>query len=231
LGQGAFRRWLASGYDHSAAMGIRFGEFELEPATRQLRRGKKEVRLKPKAFELLHLLLTERPRVVSKAEIHRRLWPATFVSDSALTTTVNELRAALGDDAKRPRFVRTVPSHGYAFCATAEGLTTPERKVAFRLVLEDREVTLVEGENVLGRVEGSRAWIDSRSVSRRHARIRVSHGVATLEDLGSKNGTFVRERRISGPERLADGDPIRLGRVRMTFRAWPADLSTATDES
>jgi DNA-binding winged helix-turn-helix (wHTH) protein len=212
-------------------MGIRFGDFEFERTTRQLRRRNREVRLKPKAFELLDLLLTERPRVVSKTEIHRRLWPATFVSESALTTIVNELREALGDDAKKPRFLRTVPSFGYAFCAEAtDPAPAGTKKVSLRLFLEDREVALKEGENLLGRVEGGTVWIESRSVSRRHARITVTNGAATLEDLGSKNGTFVSDRRLSEAATLADGDPIRLGKVRMTFRVLPPDISTTTDD-
>jgi pSer/pThr/pTyr-binding forkhead associated (FHA) protein len=88
---------------------------------------------------------------------------------------------------------------------------------------------LAEGQNLLGRVDGAAAWIDSPSVSRRHARIVVSGGRATLEDLGSKNGTYVRGEKVSSPAPLEDGDEIRLGRVRMTFSMLAGTGSTQTD--
>ncbi len=65
-------------------------------------------------------------------------------------------------------------------------------------------------------------------MSRRHARILVEHDRATIEDLGSKNGTFVRGQRISAPTPLAAGDVIRLGRVTMKLRALRVEQSTAT---
>jgi len=71
------------------------------------------------------------------------------------------------------------------------------------------------------------AWFESATVSRLHARIFVSDGQATIEDLGSKNGTFLRGKRLTGPVTLTDGDDILLGRVRMTFRVLPP-LSTRT---
>jgi pSer/pThr/pTyr-binding forkhead associated (FHA) protein len=103
------------------------------------------------------------------------------------------------------------------------------RDLRLRLFLEDREIALREGENVLGRLDEGVAWFDSPTVSRRHARITVSGGRATLEDLGSKNGTFLRGKRISGPQPLSDGDEICLGRVTMIFRVSRAGKSTRTD--
>ena len=78
------------------------------------------------------------------------------------------------------------------------------------------------GENLLGREAGAVAWLDSASVSRRHARIVIAGEKATLEDLGSRNGTRLRDREVKGPVPLADGDPIELGSVLMTFRIVPA---------
>jgi DNA-binding winged helix-turn-helix (wHTH) protein len=94
----------------------RFGDFVLDPGTRQLRRGEEERHLGPEAFELLELLLRHRPNVVAKATIHDCLWPGTFVSESTLATVVGEVRAALSDDAKSPRFLRT--AHGVGLNAT-----------------------------------------------------------------------------------------------------------------
>jgi DNA-binding winged helix-turn-helix (wHTH) protein len=214
-------------------MRVRFGDFVFDSGTRQLHRGGDERRLGPKAFDLLEVLLSQRPNVVTKERIRDRLWPITAVTDSTLATVVAELREALEDDAKQPRFLRTVHGVGYAFCGEATEAGPPRAAgsgaVSYRLVLDDREVSLRAGENLLGRVEDGLLWIESPTVSRRHARIVVEGREAVLEDLGSKNGTFVREQRISAPTPLSDGDEIRLGRVRMTLRVLPADLATRTD--
>jgi len=226
-------------------MALRFGDFVLDPGTRQLRRGEEERHLGLKAFELLELLLHRRPNVVTKEAIRDRLWPRTFVSGSTLATVVGEIRAALEDDAGSPLFVRTVHGVGYAFCGVAkeeettrgtggppgEGAASPGARLSYRLLFEDREIALRPGENLLGRIDEGILWIESPSVSRRHARIRVEGGRATLEDLGSKNGTFCRGERVSSPVVLSDGDEIRLGKISLTVRILPADATTLTDQA
>ena len=196
---------------------MRFGEFELDRAGRQLLRDGQPLCLTPKAFALLDLLLERRPAAVPKAEIRDRVWPGTFVADSNLTSLVTELRGALGDDPRKPRFLRTVYGFGYAFCGHASGASRREAGRC-RLYGDGREITVAEGEAVLGRGDDVDVLVDASSVSRRHARIRVRDGRATLEDLRSKNGTFVRGERLVGPRDLADGDEIRLGHVPFTFR-------------
>ena len=213
-------------------MVVHFGDFAVDFGSRQLLRGAEEIHLGPKALELLEALLTNRPRALSKAQLQARLWPRTFVSESNLTTLVAELRTALGDNARQPRFIRTVYGFGYAFCGTATEAPdvirpTTRGGVRLRLFLDDREIALREGENVLGRVDEGVAWFESPTVSRRHARILVADGRATLEDLGSKNGTFVGGQRLTSPTTLSDGDEILLGHVRMTFRVLPP-VSTRT---
>jgi DNA-binding winged helix-turn-helix (wHTH) protein len=215
-------------------MRVYFGDLAIDRDARQLLRGEKEVPLGPKAYDLLDLLLKHRPKVVPKEKIRDRLWPSTFVSESTLLTVVTDLRTALEDDARRPRFIRTVRGFGYAFCGAAReavsgGDSTGVSPCELRLVLADREIPLHQGENVLGRVQDGVAWIDSEWVSRRHARIVISGETASLEDLGSKNGTFLRGRRISAPERLSNGDEICLGRVPMVFRVFRQVKSTRTD--
>lgn len=215
-------------------MRVSFGDFVLDRGTRQLRRGEEERRLGPKAFELLEILLDHRPNVVARERIRDRLWPGTFVSESTLATVVAEIRAALDEDPKQPRLLRTVHGVGFAFCgAVAESGSRPRGtggETAYRLILPDREVTLRPGENLLGRVDEGIVWIASTSVSRRHARIRVEPGGVILEDLASKNGTFVHGARISAPTPLADGDVFRLGRVHIQLKAFPADEPTRTDD-
>jgi pSer/pThr/pTyr-binding forkhead associated (FHA) protein len=88
---------------------------------------------------------------------------------------------------------------------------------------------LDEGENVLGRDDGLAVTLRWSGVSRRHARIVVTGGRAVLEDLGSKNGTFLRDRRLTQPASLADGDAFRLGRLYLVFRESSGAESTRTE--
>ncbi len=214
-------------------MRVSFGDCVLDLERRQLVRLDRDVHLTPKALDLLALLVAERPRAVAKTEIRDRLWPGTFVSESNLTTLVTELRGALGDAAGSPRYVKTVHRFGYAFCGAAAelaGRPPAGRRRGPRFTLEwaGGEVTLHEGENVIGREEDAAAWIESASVSRRHARVVVSEGRATLEDLGSKNGTFLRGQRITSAVVLANGEVIRVGAVPLRFRVFEAADSTQT---
>ena len=131
-------------------MGFRFSDFVLDPGTRQLRRGEEVRHLGPKAFDLLELLLKRRPNVVAKEAIRDALWPGTFVTESTLATVVGEVRAALADDAREPRFLRTVHGVGYAFCGAAgEQCGAPagagaigRDRLSYRLLYKDRDITL-----------------------------------------------------------------------------------------
>ena len=98
-------------------MPVRFADFTLDCEQRLLMRGETTVPLARKAFDLLDLLVSERPRALSKERIRDYVWPKSFVSESTLNGLVAELRAALGDDAREPRYVRTVHGFGYAFAA------------------------------------------------------------------------------------------------------------------
>jgi len=211
---------------------LQFDRFTLDTGTRELLSAGAVVHLSPKAFDLLEILVQKRPEAVPRGEIEKRIWRSTHVSDTSLAGLVGELRKALGDQERPARFVRTVHSFGYAFCGTATATATvsaagpavvvaggPE---AYRLVIGRREIALVPGENVLGRQAGVIVWLDSASVSRRHARIVIAPGRATLEDLGSRNGTRLAGRAVTAPVPLADGDVFELGSVTMTFRVVPA---------
>lgn len=217
-------------------MRVRFGEATLDTDSRQLFRGIEEVRLSPKAFELMKLLVESRPRALAKKELLDKLWPATYVSETSLATLVREIRDVLGDDARNSRFVRTVHRFGYAFCAVATdtaatGSAQPSISLGCWLVWETRQIPLHNGENVIGREPEATAWLDSATVSRQHARIVISEHEATLEDLGSKNGTYLRGARVTSPCRLVDGDEIHVGSAVVRFRMTSAAGSTATQGS
>ena len=106
-------------------MRISFGAFTLDLQSRQLTSAGREIHLEPKAFELLSALVLERPKALSKADLQERLWPNTFVAEANLSNLVGEVRAALGDPARAPRFVRTIHGFGYAFCGEAVPLADP----------------------------------------------------------------------------------------------------------
>lgn len=205
-------------------MSFRFGRFVLDSDTRQLLQDDEEIHLAPKAFELLLLLLVNRPRALSKAELLERLWPSTFVEETNLAGLVAEIRRALRDSATRPVYLRTVYRFGYRFVGDVveSGAPVPVGLVGPRsyLIFENRRIALLEGANTIGRAPDATIQCDVRGVSRHHARIVVSGGHATLEDLGSKNGTYVRHERITSAG-LADGDRIQLGTATLTFRVDP----------
>ncbi len=216
-------------------MRLLFGDCALDLDTRELYRGESAISLSPKAFMLLELLAQRRPKAVSKAEIHAALWPDTFVTETNLANLVVELRAALGDDAHASRVLRTVPRYGYAFCAEARTVATspavaPLPAAEHRLVWGRREVALSAGENLIGRDHLALVWINDESVSRRHARVVVGEDGAWLEDLGSKNGTFLRGRRMTKPARLEDGEEFTVGQVAVPVRyhAFVRDGTTRT---
>ena len=208
---------------------VRFGEFVFDGAARELRQDGRRVELSPKGLQLLEALLAERPRALSRAELNDRLWPGTAMGYTSLAGVVAELRKALDDHRSEPRFLRTVHRFGYAFCGEAgEELIGARASFSCSLVWEGREIGLVEGENVIGRDEGCALRIDSSRISRRHARIVVEPPAARIEDLGSKNGTFLRGRKLTDTALLEDGDEIGIGGARLTFRAAYGPGSTVT---
>ena len=206
-------------------MRLDFGDCILDLDTRELFRGGKVLSVEPKAFGLLETLIAARPRALSKSELQDTLWPKTFVSERSLARLVVELRKLIGDRATSPRFIRTVHGFGYAFhgevaVARSSGPSPSVGGVHCRLVWGDREIALVEGPNVLGRDPDATVWIDLNSVSRRHARVTLSDGIATLEDLRSKNGTYLGGRRIDSPARLKNGDQIKIGAASLVFKSF-----------
>ena len=209
---------------------IRWAEFTLDGDSRQLTRNGDTVRLSPKAFELLLILATNRPRAMSKADLQARLWPDTFVTEANLPGLVKEIRRVLGETPRDNGTLRTLHGYGYAFAAQATGA---EDGVGAELpqdttywIVGDRRIRLLPGETIFGRDPGATVWFEIPGISRRHARITVARDAAIIEDLGSTNGTWVRGIKVEGPTPLNDGDEIRLGPVRLTFRIRRTAAST-----
>jgi len=212
-------------------MRVSFGDFTYDSEVRELLRGGDAVRISRKAFDLLGELLAHRPRARSKQELFEKLWPATFVTEATLASLIRELRQALGDRPRAPRFVRTIHGYGYAFCGSVvgDGVGSGEgESLVFRLQLGRREVSLRQGENYLGRTREAVLWVASPTVSRRHARVVLEGGRAVLEDLGSKNGTFLRGERLTAPAPLEDGDEFEIGSVSIRLRVFRGAEPTAT---
>jgi DNA-binding winged helix-turn-helix (wHTH) protein len=208
-------------------MRVAFGTFIFDSDQRSLDREGSPVHVSPKAFRLLECLIEAAPAAVSREALYEQIWGETFVVDANLPNLVSEIRAALGDSHQSPRYIRTIHRHGYAFIGDVAGA----RHSTSRLSVEWGSASwpLQQGVNVIGRDDSAAVTVDSAGVSRTHAAIVVRGGTATIEDRGSKNGTYVGSDKLDGPRELASGDVIRLGSVRLTFRAATRPDSTLTE--
>ena len=211
------------------ALTVRFAGYRLDGDERRLTRDGQDVHLTPKAFDLLCVLVAEAPRVVPKAELHEKLWPRTFVSEATLTGLVKEVRRAIDDSGSS--HVRTVHGVGYAFAADAPDERSLLPSGQHWLLVSGRSIMLVAGENLIGRDTAAAVCLDYAGVSRRHARVMLDAHGATIEDLGSKNGTRVGEQVVTGAVRLENGDSIRVGPALLVYRVSSDPLSTETQLS
>ena len=229
----------------SPARLARFGVFDLDPRTGELRKRGVRVHLQEQPFQVLAMLVERAGDLVTRDELKQRLWSdSVFVDfEQGLNNAIAKIRMAMGDSAGSPRFVETLERRGYRFIASVEWVTEghqtaparpgpPTRPAAtvVRLVTDAKTVALTEGTHIIGRQPTASLWIDSALISRQHARIVVRDGCVTIEDLGSRNGTFVNGERRTAAGPLNDGDEIRLGgfvvSVRIssgTTRTMPAD--------
>lgn len=230
----SFRFLSIRGYAWRMLMRVRFADCTLDIDARRLLRPAGEVSLSPKAFDVLRVLVEQRPRALSKAELLERVWADVCVSDASLARTVTEIRAAIGDHARAGHILRTVHGFGYSFVASAHEIDANAATVGVAgstgcwLVGRHRAYMLQEGVHMVGRAPDVPVCLASTSVSRHHARVLVHGTQATIEDLRSKNGTFVRGVRLSEPAVLVPGDEIRIGPFTLTFAISPDPVSTRT---
>jgi DNA-binding winged helix-turn-helix (wHTH) protein len=195
-----------------------FGEFVLDLDSRELLRQGRRIHLSSKAFQLLDLLLRNRPRAVSKAELMEGLWPGVYVLESNLAGLIAEIRKALAQSG-RGGAIRTVHSYGYAFDAEVE---EQQEVLLCHLLWSDGQAGLGPGVFDVGRDPSLPVLVEATTVSWRHARLCVAGSPAvpsvSVEDLTSRNGTFVNGERVSSPTTLHDGDEMRLGSVTVRVR-------------
>lgn len=117
----------------TAAEPVRFDAFTFHPSTRVLQRGGKRVPLPPKASEVLAALVGAAGELVTREQLHDAAWGATIVEfDQSLNTCIRQIRAALGDDARSPRFIETIPRRGYRFCCRVVPLTARRWPIQWR---------------------------------------------------------------------------------------------------
>jgi len=201
-------------------MKFAFGDCVLDLSARQLSRNGRVVPLEPKMFELLEILIKRRPAVVANNELDEILWPKVYVARTSLTRLVSELRAVLGDTPRDSMFIRTAYKTGYAFIGQVVALSRaqPSASAFIGLIWKEKLLALCEGEQTAGRDEDCELVIDAETVSRRHARITVISGNATIEDLNSTNGTHVNGKSISGPTAITDGNEVSLGTATLIVR-------------
>src|SRR5688500_8158619 len=189
-----FTSWFPQAGNGEATIGsVRFqlGEFTLDLDQRQLFRADEAQKISPKALALLEVMARRSPGALSKNEIHGLLWPGEFVEDGSLHNLVSEIRRVLGEDRG---LLRTVPRYGYAL--TIEPDLSSGELSRFCVLIGDARIPLRLGGNVLGRGPDSDVPVELPGVSRHHARITTTATEARIEDLGSKNGTFVGKRRV-----------------------------------
>jgi DNA-binding winged helix-turn-helix (wHTH) protein len=198
-------------------MEVRFAGVVFDRERRELARDSRVVPLTPKAFALLEMLVDAAPAPIAKEELYDRLWPAVFVEPGNLHNLISELRAAIGDETHE--VIRTAHRFGYALDVAVYQTVRSQ----FELVIGTEVIPLREGETMIGR-----DLIDSPDVSRRHARIVIDGEAATIEDLGSKNGTFVHDRRIAALTPLSHGEEVVIGRRRVVVRLSSSGLETST---
>lgn len=201
-------------------MRLSFADCTLDLSERRLWRAGEVVPLEPKMYQLLEILIKRRPAVIPNEELDELLWPHVYVARTSLTRLVSALRTLLGDESRDSRIIRTAYKTGYAFCATIVESAAPvvapaaapaARPDAIHLVWNERVIALGEGEFVAGRGEECAVVIDASTVSRRHAKIVVSAGSITIEDLESTNGTRVNGMPITVPTAIANGNRVELG--------------------
>jgi DNA-binding winged helix-turn-helix (wHTH) protein len=212
----------------SQPAGYLFGAFHVDLESGELRREYDKVPIRPKCFDLLVYLLRNRGKLIAKDTLLDTVWSDAIVAEATLSRTITELREVLGDHPQRPKFIQTVSRRGYRFIAPAHEIfpaTADEHRTELSIVHRGKEYPLRSGEQVIGRGRGAAIPLYNSLTSRHHARITVNGKKVSVEDLGSKNGTFVNGHRVVKPTELKVGDQIQIGGEILTLWSPTGDTS------
>ena len=106
---------------------LKFGDFELDPVNADLVRGGAKIKLAPKAFSVLFLLLESKGRLITKDELLDTVWPGVVVGDAVLKVHIGHIRKALGDDPRTPKYIKTIHRRGYRFVAPVTPVSISSR--------------------------------------------------------------------------------------------------------
>jgi len=239
---------------------FRLGEWWVDPTANTLVRGAEEVRLEPKLMDVMRCLARHAGEVVTKRQLIDEVWNTEYIAENSLTRAIADLRRALGDDARHPRHIQTIPKRGYRLISEMGG--GPEKETVHQwspvsyeplavivgdrvrygnrpgsehcdqvLICGDQEIPLIEPAIIFGRGEQSDIQFLVSEVSRKHARLDVAPGHAVIEDLGSKNGTKVNNETIDGPHRLSSGDAIVIGPNTLVYRRLSVEPTVTRERS
>ena len=122
---------------HTVAITFNVGDWTIEPAANRMIRAGQEVHLEPKVMRLLAYLVERHGEVVSRHDLEANVWTGMIVTDDAVTNAVIKLRKALGDDARNPTYIATIPKRGYRLIAKVH--TAPDVPSAREIGTTHRE--------------------------------------------------------------------------------------------
>src|SRR5215472_16639604 len=146
---------------------LQFGLFEVDLLARELRKSGIKIKLHDQPFQVLTVLLERPGEIVTREELHSRLWPSdTFVDfDLSLNSAVKKLRQALGDESVNPRFVETLYRRGYRFIAPVSAIS-PQNGGAVEMLTTPEPVQEVfpEGSDQPAPLESSRSRLSRRNI-------------------------------------------------------------------
>ena len=205
---------------------IRFGTFELDLQSGELRKGGVKLKLSGQPFQVLTILLERPGDVVTREELQKRLWPDTFVDvDHNLNAAINKIREVLGDSAESPGFVETLPRRGYRFIAPVDGVSPaapaelsagntpqPRRSQALRLPILFGACVLLA---VLGFVIYLRRQVSGPPVQRALTRLTFDDGLQ-IGATWSPDGRFIAYSSDRGGKfdiwvkQVSGGDPVQI---------------------
>jgi DNA-binding winged helix-turn-helix (wHTH) protein len=199
------------------------GVWLVEPMANRVSVGDTSVQLEQKVMAVLLCLAEHAGEAVTRQQLIDWVWDEGFVADNTITHAVAELRKSLGDCARKPRFIETIHRRGYRLIAPvrfdgAQPVMSSTPHPSFLAIARGVELPLYEGENLIGRAPDAVITIPSMKVSRHHAQITIEGETATLDDLGSKNGTFLNGTRVQQRVPLNGGDLVSIGCMTETIR-------------